>query len=124
MVGEPTIETANQLMTHKGVRLVVVTGGPGVVNAAMKSGKRAICGGPGNPPVVVDDTADIKKAARGIILGCSLDNNIVCIAEKEVFVVDDVADLRGRSVRRCPTARACCCARSTAKSIPSCRPSC
>ncbi len=93
MVGEPTIETANQLMTHKGVRLVVVTGGPGVVNAAMKSGKRAICGGPGNPPVVVDDTADIKKAARGIILGCSLDNNIVCIAEKEVFVVDDVADL-------------------------------
>ncbi len=93
MVGEPTIESANQLMTHPGIRLVVVTGGPGVVNAAMKSGKRAICGGPGNPPVVVDDTADIKKAARGIIQGCSLDNNIVCIAEKEVFVLDDVADL-------------------------------
>lgn len=93
MIGSPTIESANQLMTHPGIRLVVVTGGPGVVQAAMKSGKRAICGGPGNPPVVVDDTADIKKAARGIILGCSLDNNIVCIAEKEVFVVDDVADL-------------------------------
>ena len=106
MVGEPTIETANQLMTHKGVRLVVVTGGPGVVNAAMKSGKRAICGGPGNPPVVVDDTADIKKAARGIILGCSLDNNIVCIAEKEVFVVDDVADLLLNEMGKAKIARA------------------
>jgi acyl-CoA reductase-like NAD-dependent aldehyde dehydrogenase len=92
MVGEPTIESANQLMTHPGIRLVVVTGGPGVVQAAMKSGKRAICGGPGNPPVVVDETADLRKAGVGIVLGCSLDNNIVCIAEKEVFVVADVAD--------------------------------
>jgi acyl-CoA reductase-like NAD-dependent aldehyde dehydrogenase len=92
MVGEPTIESANQLMTHPGIRLVVVTGGPGVVQAAMKSGKRAICGGPGNPPVVVDDTADMRKAGAGIVNGCSLDNNIVCIAEKEVFVVADVAD--------------------------------
>lgn len=93
MIGEPTIDSANQLMTHPGVRLVVVTGGPGVVSAAMKSGKRAICGGPGNPPVVVDETANIKAAASGIIKGCSLDNNIVCIAEKEIFVVNDVADL-------------------------------
>ncbi len=92
MMGEPTIESANAMMKHPGVRLVVVTGGPGVVKAAMTSGKRAICGGPGNPPVVVDETADLRKAGKGIVLGCSLDNNIVCIAEKEVFVVDDVAD--------------------------------
>lgn len=92
MMGDPTIESANALMKHPGIRLVVVTGGPGVVKAAMQSGKRAICGGPGNPPVVVDETADLRKAGKGIVLGCSLDNNIVCIAEKEVFVVDDVAD--------------------------------
>jgi acyl-CoA reductase-like NAD-dependent aldehyde dehydrogenase len=92
MIGEPTIESANAMMKHPGVRLVVVTGGPGVVKAAMQSGKRAICGGPGNPPVVVDDTANLKTAGKGIVLGCSLDNNIVCIAEKEVFVVEDAAD--------------------------------
>ncbi len=92
MMGDPTIESANTMMKHPGVRLVVVTGGPGVVKAAMQSGKRAICGGPGNPPVVVDETADLRRAGKGIVLGCSLDNNIVCIAEKEVFVVDDVAD--------------------------------
>jgi aldehyde dehydrogenase len=93
MMGEPTIESANTLMTHPGIRLVVVTGGPGVVKAAMTSGKRAICGGPGNPPVVVDETAHIREAAKNIVLGCSLDNNIVCIAEKEIFCVGDVADL-------------------------------
>lgn len=93
MIGEPTIESANALMKHPGIRIVVVTGGPGVVKAAMTSGKRAICGGPGNPPVVVDETADIRKAGRGIVLGHSLDNNIVCIAEKEIFVVAEVADM-------------------------------
>lgn len=93
MIAEPTIESANALMTHPGVRLVVVTGGPGVVKAAMSSGKRAICGGPGNPPVVVDETAHIREAAKSIVAGCSLDNNIVCIAEKEIFCVGDVADL-------------------------------
>ena len=92
MVGNPTIESANQLMTHPGIRLVVVTGGPGVVKAAMSSGKRAICGGPGNPPVVVDETANLGIAGRGIIKGHSIDNNIVCIAEKEIFAVSDIAD--------------------------------
>jgi acyl-CoA reductase-like NAD-dependent aldehyde dehydrogenase len=93
MIGEPTIETANGLMKHPGVRLVVVTGGPGVVKAAMNSGKRAICGGPGNPPVLVDETADIRKAGKGIVAGGSFDNNVICTDEKEVFVVSDVADL-------------------------------
>ncbi len=93
MMGDPTIESANAMMTHPGVRLVVVTGGPGVVKAAMKSGKRAICGGPGNPPVVVDETADMRRAGKGIVAGASLDNNIVCIAEKEIFAVADIADM-------------------------------
>ncbi|MEE9211342.1 MAG: aldehyde dehydrogenase family protein [Phycisphaeraceae bacterium] len=91
-VADPTIESAQALMKHPGVRLLVVTGGPGVVEAAMQSGKRAICAGPGNPPVVVDETADIELAGRGIVNGASFDNNVICTDEKEVFVVRSVAD--------------------------------
>ena len=92
MIGSPTIESAGALMKHPGIRLIVVTGGPAVVKAAMNSGKRAICGGPGNPPAVVDDTAHIARAARDIVDGASLDNNIVCIVEKEIFAVSSIAD--------------------------------
>ncbi len=91
-VAEPTIESAQELMGHKGVRILAVTGGSGVVRQAMTSGKRAICAGPGNPPVVVDATADLEQAARGIIAGASFDNNIVCTDEKEVIAVDSIAD--------------------------------
>lgn len=91
-IANPTIETAGELMKADGVRLLVVTGGPAVVKAAMNSGKKVIAAGPGNPPVVVDETADIDQAARGIIDGATLDNNIVCIAEKEIIVVESVAD--------------------------------
>jgi acyl-CoA reductase-like NAD-dependent aldehyde dehydrogenase len=91
-VANPTIESAQNLMSHKDIRLLVVTGGAGVVKEAMKSGKRAICAGPGNPPVVVDETADIELAAKNIIAGASLDNNIICVDEKEVFVVESIAD--------------------------------
>jgi len=91
-LAEPTIESAQKLMTHKGVRLLVVTGGPAVVKAAMTSGKRAIGAGPGNPPAVVDATARLDVAARGIIEGASIDNNIVCVAEKEICAVDKIAD--------------------------------
>ncbi len=91
-LAEPTIQSAQELMKHKGIRLLVVTGGPGVVQAAMASGKRAICAGPGNPPVVVDETADIDKAGRDVVMGASFDNNVVCTDEKEVFVVSSVAD--------------------------------
>jgi acyl-CoA reductase-like NAD-dependent aldehyde dehydrogenase len=89
---EPTIETGQELFTHPKIRLLLVTGGPAVVKAAMASSKKVIAAGPGNPPVVVDETADIPKAARDIIAGASFDNNIVCIGEKEVFVVESVAD--------------------------------
>ncbi|NOZ71081.1 MAG: aldehyde dehydrogenase EutE [Chloroflexi bacterium] len=89
---EPTIASAQALMRHPGVRLLVVTGGPGVVKEAMTSGKRAICGGPGNPPVVVDETADLEKAGRDIVFGASFDNNIICVDEKEAFIVDSVFD--------------------------------
>lgn len=91
-IAEPTIETATQIMEHKQIRLLTVTGGIGVVRAAMKSGKRAICAGPGNPPVVVDETADLEQAGRDIVFGGSFDNNIICTDEKEVFAVDGIAD--------------------------------
>lgn len=91
-LANPTIESAGALMKHPGIRLIVVTGGPAVVKAAMNSGKRAIAAGPGNPPAVVDDTAHIAKAAKDIVDGASLDNNIVCIVEKEVFAVASIAD--------------------------------
>jgi acyl-CoA reductase-like NAD-dependent aldehyde dehydrogenase len=91
-VAEPTIESAGQLMKHPNVRVIVVTGGGAVVKAAMSSGKRAICAGPGNPPVVVDETADVEKAASDIVLGASFDNNIICVEEKETVVVASVAD--------------------------------
>lgn len=91
-VAEPTIESAQALMKHKLVRILTVTGGPGVVREAMNSGKRAIGAGPGNPPAVVDETAHLDVAAKGIVLGASIDNNIICTAEKEVLVVASVAD--------------------------------
>ncbi len=88
----PTIESAEQMMDHPMVSLLAVTGGPGVVKAAMKRSKKVIAAGPGNPPVVVDETADIPKAARDIVAGASLDNNIICIDEKVVLAVDSIAD--------------------------------
>jgi acyl-CoA reductase-like NAD-dependent aldehyde dehydrogenase len=91
-VAAPTIESAGELMKHPGIALLVVTGGPGVVKAAMASGKKAICAGPGNPPCVVDATADLAKAGRDIVAGASFDNNVVCVCEKEVLAVDAIAD--------------------------------
>lgn len=91
-VANPTIESAQELMKHPAIRLLVVTGGGGVVKAAMSSGKKVIAAGPGNPPVVVDETADIARAGRDIVAGASLDNNIVCILEKEILAVQSIAD--------------------------------
>ena len=91
-VVKPSLETFDAMCNHPLVKLLCVTGGPSVVAAAMKTGKRAICAGPGNPPVVVDETADLARAAKSIIQGASYDNNLLCIGEKEVFVVDSVAD--------------------------------
>jgi aldehyde dehydrogenase len=92
IIESPSFDTFKQMCAHEVVRLLLVTGGPGVVKAAMQTGKRAICAGPGNPPVLVDDTACMKRAARSVIQGAAYDNNLLCIGEKEVFVLDTVAD--------------------------------
>jgi acyl-CoA reductase-like NAD-dependent aldehyde dehydrogenase len=89
---EPTIESAREMMTHKKIAILVVTGGPAVVKVAMNSGKKAIAAGPGNPPCIVDETADIAKAGKDIVSGASLDNNVICICEKEILCVASVAD--------------------------------
>jgi aldehyde dehydrogenase len=86
------VANPTDLMHHKRIRLLTVTGGAAVVRAAMQSGKRAVCAGPGNPPVVVDETADIAQAGRDIVIGGSFDNNIVCTTEKETFAVASICD--------------------------------
>lgn len=91
-VESPTIESAQDMMNHPKVALLVVTGGPGVVKVAMSTPKKTIAAGPGNPPCVVDETADIAKAGKDIVSGASFDNNVICICEKETIVVDSVAD--------------------------------
>ena len=91
-VEKPTLETSNIMMKHKDIHLIAATGGPGVVTAVLSSGKRGIGAGAGNPPALVDDTADIRKAAQDIVNGCTFDNNLPCIAEKEVIAVDQIAD--------------------------------
>ncbi len=97
-VAEPTIESAQYLMRHPTIGLYVVTGDPGLVREAMGSGKRAICAGPGNPPVVVDETADLEQAGRDIVRGASFDNNIICVDEKEIFAVASIADKLKRAM--------------------------
>ena len=91
-VEEPTLDSSAVMMKHPAIHLLVATGGPGVVTAVLSSGKRAIGAGAGNPPVLVDETADLRKAAQDIINGCTFDNNLPCIAEKEIVAIDSIAD--------------------------------
>ncbi len=92
IIEQPTFDSFKEMCANENVRLLCVTGGPGVVAAAMQTGKRAICAGPGNPPVLVDTTADIERAARCVVQGAAYDNNLLCIGEKQVFVLDSIAD--------------------------------
>jgi aldehyde dehydrogenase len=92
IVEQPTLDSFKAICTHDAVRILCITGGPAVAKAAMQVGKRAICGGPGNPPVLVDEDCDINKAAASIVKGGAYDNNLLCIGEKEVFVLESVAD--------------------------------
>lgn len=89
-VEQPTLASSQKLLKHPKVRILVVTGGPEIVRVAMISGKKVVAAGPGNPPVLVDETADIKKAALDIVMGAAFDCNIMCIAEKEIFAVESI----------------------------------
>jgi len=100
IIGNPTIESANQIFHHKNVRMLCVTGGPAVGRAALEARKRAVVAGPGNPPVVVDESADIEHAAKCIVEGAAFDNNLLCIGEKEVFAVQSIFDPLMEAVSR------------------------
>jgi len=88
---DSSVENSGIVMHHKDVKIILVTGGPGVVKAAFASGKKCLCAGPGNPPVLVDGTTDLKQTAKYIFYGCSFENDLNCIGEKEVFVVEPAA---------------------------------
>ena len=92
MMREPTMEGVQQLFHHQDIPLIAATGGPGLVKAAFQAGKKVVAAGPGNPPVLVDETACMRTAAKYIIEGAAFDNNILCIAEKEIFVVEKTLD--------------------------------
>jgi aldehyde dehydrogenase len=105
VIAEPTLESANAIFGHRDIAMICVTGGPAVARAALNSGKRAVVAGPGNPPVVVDETADLDRAAKSIISGAAYDNNLLCIGEKEVFVVAAVFDAMMRAMERAGAVR-------------------
>lgn len=101
-VKEPTLESGEAIMASKDIRLLSITGGEAVVAAAMKYPKRVVAAGPGNPPVIVDDTVDVPYAAKTIVDGASFDNNVLCVAEKEVFAFENIADaLMEEMVQHC-----------------------
>lgn len=100
LIDPPTLKSAEQIFSHPDVPMLVATGGPAVARAAMKQPKRSIVAGPGNPPVVVDETADLDNAAASILAGAAFDNNLLCIGEKEVFVVASVFDDMMAAMRR------------------------
>ena len=91
-VEKPTLATSDIMMHHPAIQLIAATGGPGVVTAVLSSGRRGIGAGAGNPPAVVDETADIRKAAADIVNGCTFDNNLPCIAEKEIVAIESIVD--------------------------------
>ena len=87
-----SLEIVETVVKHPETDMIMAAGGPAVVEMALTSGKKAIAAGPGNPPVLVDETANIAKAAEDIVNGAVFDNNILCIAEKEIFAVNSIAD--------------------------------
>jgi aldehyde dehydrogenase len=105
IIGNPTLESAEAIFKHHDVKLLCVTGGPAVGRAALRSNKRAIVAGPGNPPVVVDETADLENAASCIVRGAAYDNNLLCIGEKEVFAVASIFEELMETMTRHKAAR-------------------
>ena len=91
-VVEPSLENVELALKTDEVKLVIATGGAALVKAALAAGKKCVAGGPGNPPVIIDETADLTEAAQGIVEGASFDNNILCISEKVLIALNIVAD--------------------------------
>jgi propionaldehyde dehydrogenase len=105
-IATPTQESTKALLIHDKINMAIVTGGPAIVKVAMQSGKarKTIAAGPGNPPIVVDETADIKLACEQIVYGCGFDNNVLCIAEKEIILVEKIKNEFISAMRKNPYA--------------------
>lgn len=99
-LAEPTIQNAAEVMKSEHITVIAATGGPGVVRAAMDAGKKVYAAGPGNPPVVIDQTADLDRAGRCTVLGSSFDNNLPCVAEKVAIAESRIIDDYVRSLER------------------------
>ncbi|MFQ1017561.1 bifunctional acetaldehyde-CoA/alcohol dehydrogenase [Gilliamella sp. BG7] len=91
-IDEPSIELSNALMHHDDVSAILATGGPGMVKAAYSSGKPALGVGAGNTPVVIDETADLKRAVASVLMSKTFDNGMICASEQAIVVVDSVYD--------------------------------
>ncbi|PJC88199.1 bifunctional acetaldehyde-CoA/alcohol dehydrogenase [Vibrio sp. HA2012] len=91
-IDQPSVELSNALMKHDDIALILATGGPGMVKAAYSSGKPAIGVGAGNVPVVIDETADVKRAVASVLMSKTFDNGVVCASEQAVIVHDAVYD--------------------------------
>ncbi|GAB3526422.1 bifunctional acetaldehyde-CoA/alcohol dehydrogenase [Photobacterium alginatilyticum] len=91
-IDQPSVELSNALMKHDDINLILATGGPGMVKAAYSSGKPAIGVGAGNVPVVIDETADVKRAVASVLMSKTFDNGVVCASEQAVIVMDEVYD--------------------------------
>ncbi|EBO7024779.1 bifunctional acetaldehyde-CoA/alcohol dehydrogenase [Salmonella enterica] len=100
-IDQPSAELSNALMHHPDINLILATGGPGMVKAAYSSGKPAIGVGAGNTPVVIDETADIKRAVASILMSKTFDNGVICASEQSVVVVDSVYDAVRERFAKC-----------------------
>ncbi|MGL4854935.1 MAG: aldehyde dehydrogenase family protein, partial [Lentisphaeria bacterium] len=91
-IENPSVELSQQLMHHNDVNLILATGGPGMVKAAYSSGKPALGVGPGNTPVIIDETADLDMAVSSILMSKTFDNGMICASEQSVTVCSKVYD--------------------------------
>ena len=86
----PSLDLTNQVMRESD--LILATGGPGMVTAAYSSGKPALGVGPGNTPVIIDDTADVRMAVSSILHSKTFDNGMICASEQSVTVLAPIYD--------------------------------
>jgi acyl-CoA reductase-like NAD-dependent aldehyde dehydrogenase len=85
-----SIEATNELMRHRRVAAILSTGGSGIVRAAYSSGKPAFGVGPGNVPVVIEESADIPEAVAKVVSGKSFDYGTLCSSEQSLIAQESL----------------------------------
>lgn len=100
MVKNPSIKKVRQAMRHPDINLIIATGGHGLLKEALVCGKKVIGGGSANPVCIVDETANIEKAAIDIVESSSFDNNLMCVTEKNIVVVKSVSEILKENLKK------------------------